>query len=87
LMTSFAMIFGMLPTALGLNEGSVGRQALPIAVIGGLVSSTFLTLVVIPVIYESMENYFKNRKDKGKKNILPKNILSFIKLPSFKKGK
>jgi HAE1 family hydrophobic/amphiphilic exporter-1 len=55
LMTSFAMIFGMLPMALGLNEGSRGRQALPIAVIGGVLTSTFFTLVVVPVIYEAVE--------------------------------
>ncbi len=56
LMTSFAMIFGMLPMALGLNEGSRGRQALPVAVIGGVLTSTFFTLVVVPVVYEAVES-------------------------------
>lgn len=55
LMTSFAMIFGMLPMALGLNEGSRGRQALPVAVIGGVLTSTFFTLIVVPIIYEAVE--------------------------------
>jgi HAE1 family hydrophobic/amphiphilic exporter-1 len=55
LMTSFALIFGMLPMALGLNEGSRGRQALPVAVIGGVLTSTFFTLVVVPVVYEAVE--------------------------------
>lgn len=55
LMTSFAIIFGMLPLALGLNEGSTGRQALPMTVIGGILTSTFLTLVVVPVVYEAVE--------------------------------
>ncbi len=62
LMTTFAMIFGMLPLALGLDEGSSGRQALPITVIGGLLTSTFLTLVVIPTVYEWTETRFEKRK-------------------------
>jgi hydrophobic/amphiphilic exporter-1 (mainly G- bacteria), HAE1 family len=64
LMTTFAMICGMLPLALGLNEGSSGRQALPITVIGGLLTSTFLTLVVVPVVYEWAEMKFEKRKAK-----------------------
>ncbi len=62
LMTSFAMIFGMLPLALGLDEGSNGRQALPIAVIGGILTSTFLTLVVVPVVYELFERWLEKRR-------------------------
>ena len=62
LMTSFAIIFGMLPMALGLNEGSRGRQALPISVIGGILTSTFLTLVVVPVVYEWVEKALENRR-------------------------
>lgn len=64
LMTSFAIIFGMLPLALGLNEGSSGRQALPMAVIGGILTSTFLTLVVVPVVYEAVEKRLQRRKEK-----------------------
>jgi HAE1 family hydrophobic/amphiphilic exporter-1 len=64
LMTSFSTIFGMLPLALGLNEGSSGRQALPLAVIGGMITSTFLTLVVIPVVYEAVERLFEKAKQK-----------------------
>jgi hydrophobic/amphiphilic exporter-1 (mainly G- bacteria), HAE1 family len=67
LMTSFAMIFGMLPIALGLNEGSSGRQGMPVTVIGGLISSTFLTLIVIPIVYEMMEGFFEKRKIKKAK--------------------
>jgi hydrophobic/amphiphilic exporter-1 (mainly G- bacteria), HAE1 family len=62
LMTSFAIIFGMLPLALGLNEGSRGRQALPVSVIGGILTSTFMTLVVVPVVYEGMERYLERRR-------------------------
>ncbi len=62
LMTSFAMIFGMLPLALGMNEGSRGREALPVTVIGGIVSSTFLTLIVVPILYEWVEGILEKRK-------------------------
>jgi HAE1 family hydrophobic/amphiphilic exporter-1 len=55
LMTTFAMIFGMLPIALGIGEGGRGMESMPVAVIGGLVTSTFLTLVVVPVVYEMVE--------------------------------
>ena len=51
LMTSAAMILGMLPTAIGQGEGSEFRAPMSIAVIGGVVTSTLLTLVVVPVFY------------------------------------
>lgn len=51
LMTTFAMIFGMLPIALGTGAGSESRAPMAVAVIGGLTTSTFLTLVVVPVVY------------------------------------
>lgn len=64
LMTSFAMIFGMLPLALGLNEGSRGRQALPTTVIGGILTSTFMTLVLVPAVYEWIEVRLERRRKK-----------------------
>jgi len=51
LMTTLAMIFGMVPVAAGLGAGSEMRQPMAVAVIGGLVTSTLLTLVVVPVAY------------------------------------
>jgi HAE1 family hydrophobic/amphiphilic exporter-1 len=51
LMTTLAMIFGMLPLALALTEGSEQRSPMGQAVIGGVVTSSLLTLVVVPVIY------------------------------------
>jgi len=51
LMTSAAMILGMLPTAVGQGEGSEFRAPMSVAVIGGVVTSTLLTLVVVPVFY------------------------------------
>ncbi len=50
LMTTLAMVFGMMPLALGLGEGAGQRAPMAHAVIGGLISSTLLTLVVVPVV-------------------------------------
>ncbi len=57
LMTSFALIAGMIPLAIGLNEASKQRTSMGIAVIGGLISSTLLTLVVIPAAYTYIERF------------------------------
>ncbi len=56
LMTTFAMIFGMLPIALGTGEGAEARAPMAVAVIGGLTTSTFLTLVVVPVVYTLLDD-------------------------------
>jgi len=55
LMTTFAMISGMLPSALGTGAGSESRQPMAVAIIGGLVSSTLLTLLVVPVVYSLLD--------------------------------
>jgi multidrug efflux pump subunit AcrB len=55
-MTSAAMVLGMLPTALGRGEGSEFRAPMAIAIIGGVVSSTLLSLVVVPAFYLAIEN-------------------------------
>ena len=55
LMTAIATLFAMIPLALGLRAGSEMWQPLAIAVIGGLTTSTFLTLFVVPVAYSIME--------------------------------
>jgi HAE1 family hydrophobic/amphiphilic exporter-1 len=51
LMTSVAMIFGMLPIALSIGPGAEARAPMAHAIIGGLITSTLLTLVVVPVVY------------------------------------
>jgi len=51
LMTTLSIIFGMLPIALGVGTGSESQAPMAIAVIGGLITSTLLTLVVVPVVY------------------------------------
>jgi len=52
LMTTLTTALGMLPLALGISEGTEIRAPMAITVIGGLLASTFLTLIVIPVMYE-----------------------------------
>lgn len=54
LMTTFAMIGAMIPLAVGTGAGHEANAPMAIAIIGGLVSSTFLTLIVVPAIYKSM---------------------------------
>ncbi|HVJ90395.1 MAG TPA: efflux RND transporter permease subunit [Labilithrix sp.] len=56
LMTSAAMVLGMLPTAISNGEGSEFRAPMAVAVIGGVVSSTILSLVVVPAFYLAVEN-------------------------------
>ncbi|MDZ4673640.1 MAG: efflux RND transporter permease subunit [Gemmatimonadota bacterium] len=55
LMTTFALIAGMIPVALGSGEGAQFRAPLGVAVIGGVLSSALLTLVAIPTFYEILE--------------------------------
>jgi HAE1 family hydrophobic/amphiphilic exporter-1 len=55
LMTTFALIAGMLPVALGRGDGAQFRSPLGVAVIGGVITSTFLTLLVIPTGYEILD--------------------------------
>jgi Cu/Ag efflux pump CusA len=50
-MTTAAMVFGMLPMALALNDGGEIQAPMGRAIIGGVITSTLLTLVVVPVIY------------------------------------
>ena len=57
MMTTLALIAGMLPVALGLGEGAEFRAPLGRAVIGGVITSTLLTLVVIPTFYEIMDEW------------------------------
>jgi HAE1 family hydrophobic/amphiphilic exporter-1 len=55
-MTTATMVFGMLPLALAIGSGSEMRQGMAIVVIGGLISSTLLTLVLIPVVYTYVDS-------------------------------
>src|SRR4029079_13519201 len=57
LMTTFALIAGMVPIALGRGEGADSRAPLGRAVIGGTLTSTLLTLLVIPTVYEILDEW------------------------------
>jgi HAE1 family hydrophobic/amphiphilic exporter-1 len=57
LMTTLAMIFGMLPLALALGAGAEMRAPMARAVVGGLITSTFLTLLIVPVMYSALDDF------------------------------
>ena len=57
LMTTFALIAGMVPVAVGSGEGADFRSPLGVAVIGGVLTSTFLSLLVIPTVYEILDDF------------------------------
>jgi HAE1 family hydrophobic/amphiphilic exporter-1 len=58
-MTSFATIFGILPIAIGFGAGAESRRPLGMAVVGGMFFSTFLTLVLVPVLYAILSRFVK----------------------------
>jgi len=62
LMTSFSTIFGILPIAIGLGAGGESRSPLGLVVVGGVLCSTFLTLVMVPVVYTLLGRFVKSRK-------------------------
>jgi len=68
MMTTLAMIFGMIPLALALGAGAEMRAPMARAVIGGLITSTFLTLLVVPVMYSVLDDFggWIRRRWKGK---------------------
>jgi hydrophobe/amphiphile efflux-1 (HAE1) family protein len=68
LMTSAAMVLGMLPTALSNGDGSEFRAPMSIAVIGGVISSTLLSLIVVPVVYLAIERL--KARLRGKEQVL-----------------
>ena len=79
LMTTVAMIFGMLPVAIGVGEGSETRAPMGIAVIGGLITSLFLTLVVVPAAYDIFDDWQEYFKKKTFKEMLIDFMHFFLK--------
>jgi HAE1 family hydrophobic/amphiphilic exporter-1 len=77
IMTTVTMILGMLPLAMGLGEGSEFRQAMAIALIGGLTSSMILSLVLVPVMY----TYIEGAREKFPRFFKRINIFSKMRKP------
>lgn len=84
LMTTLAMVAGMVPIAMGIGAGSEVRSPMAVAVIGGLATSSLLTLIVVPVIF-SIFNEWKEklsgaagRQEKSKQSLLEKVSLNLL---------
>lgn len=71
IMTTMAMAAGMLPTAFALEKGAEFRQPMAVAVIGGLITSTMLSLVLVPVVYEFVDDFEQWLKPKLARLITP----------------
>lgn len=66
LMTSFTTIFGLLPLALSTGSGSETWKPLGASMVGGMTFSTFITLIIVPIIYSIFEKRLKNKKRESK---------------------
>ncbi|WP_138498024.1 efflux RND transporter permease subunit [Nostoc sp. PA-18-2419] len=62
MMTTASTLLGMLPIALGLGAGSELRSPMAVAIAGGLVTSTILSLIVVPVVYTILDDWFPRKK-------------------------
>jgi multidrug efflux pump len=62
LMTSFSTVFGIMPIAIGMGPGAESRQPLGIVVVGGVLFSTFLTLLLVPVVYSLLARFTKAKR-------------------------
>jgi len=65
LMTAFSTIAGILPIAIGFGAGAESRRPMGIVVIGGMLTSTFLTLYVVPVVYTMFSDLSKRTANKA----------------------
>lgn len=72
LMTTFAMIFGMLPIALGSGDGAEMKNGMGWVIIGGLASSMILTLVVVPVVYYIFDRFGAKSRSRRRKRLVGK---------------
>ncbi len=65
IMTTASTILGMLPLALGLGAGAELRQPMAVAIIGGLLTSSLLSLIVVPVLYTLLEDFWSKKRLKS----------------------
>lgn len=77
LMTALTAILAMLPMAMGIGEGSESQAPMATVVVGGLLFSTLITLLLVPVVYTILDDLgkkFKLRKNKGRNKKMPKEV-------------
>jgi multidrug efflux pump subunit AcrB len=77
LMTSLTTILGMVPMAMGIGEGSETWQPMGVAVVGGLLVSTLLTLFIVPALYAMMEG--RKERVAARKAIRQKEVEEFVR--------
>ena len=70
-MTSFAFILGVLPLALATGAGSAARNSVGTAVAGGMLASTFLSIIFIPVLYVVIRTIAPGRGSRGHRDEVP----------------
>ena len=73
-MTAFSTIAGILPIAIGFGAGAESRRPMGVAVVGGMLTSTFLTLFVIPVFYTLFSDLgakFRRKRIEASRELLP----------------
>ncbi|MDQ5929924.1 MAG: hypothetical protein QG594_1705, partial [Bacteroidota bacterium] len=80
LMTTIAMVFGMFPIALASGAGAEWKNGLAWVIIGGLISSLFLTLIIVPVIYENMEKLIAKFSKSEKINYEAEMVADYVKI-------
>jgi multidrug efflux pump subunit AcrB len=76
MMTSLATIIGLVPTALGLEKGSEANQPLALSVVGGLTSSTFLSLFLVPAMYVLFAKAHPDRDEDEEESDHPRGALA-----------
>ena len=74
LMTAFSTIAGILPIAIGFGAGAESRRPMGVAVVGGLLTSTFLTLFVVPVVYTFFSDVAEKFKRKPEAQPMPVDV-------------
>jgi HAE1 family hydrophobic/amphiphilic exporter-1 len=85
LMTTMALILGMLPVSLGMGAGGSFRAPMAIAVIGGLITSTLLTLVVVPTFYlllDSAQGFLLRRQTVAARETEPAEVQESLAEPA-----
>jgi HAE1 family hydrophobic/amphiphilic exporter-1 len=79
LMSTLTSVFGLIPLALGIGEGSELRAPMAITVIGGLTTSTFFTLIVIPMLYIKIEQFMESIGMKHRRKEIKDNVEAEMK--------